>query len=79
MWVIPDTTRWTLIFNRAARVFHTLRNYNEQEDALRVTAMVDSLPHMETLTASFPTVDARKAVLRLQWGTTAVSVHLETR
>jgi Protein of unknown function (DUF2911) len=79
VWAIPDTTRWTLIFNRTARVFHTLRNYDEREDALRVTANVDSLPHVETLTASFPLVDARKAVFQLQWGTTAVSVRLETR
>jgi hypothetical protein len=78
VWAIPDSTRWTVIFNKSARVFH-LRTYIESEDALRVTARVDSLPHVETLTASFPVVDARKAVLQLQWGATAVSLHLETK
>ena len=78
VWAIPDSTEWTLIFNKTARVFH-LGSYAESADALRVTAKVDSLPYIETLSASFPTVDAKKAVFRLQWGTVAVSLHLETR
>lgn len=78
VWAIPDSTRWTLIFNKRARAFHLLRSYSESEDALRVTVRVDALPHVETLTATFPLVDARKAVLQLQWGTTAVSLHIET-
>ena len=78
VWAIPDSTQWTLIFNKTARAFH-LRSYSEADDALRVTAKADSLPHVETLTASFPVVDARKAVFQIQWGTTAVSVRLETK
>jgi len=66
-----------LIFNKTARAFHL--NYPEGDDALRVTARVQSLPHVETLTASFPLVDARKAVFQLQWGTTAVPVRIETK
>jgi len=78
VWAIPDSTRWTLIFNKMPRVFH-LRSYSETEDALRVIAKVDSLSYVETLTASFPLVDARRAVFQLQWGTTAVSLKLETK
>ena len=77
VWAIPDSAQWTVIFNRTARAFHL--NYPEGDDALRVTAKVESLSHVETLTASFPLVDARKAVFQLQWGTTAVSVHVETK
>jgi len=77
VWAIPESTQWTLIFNRTARAFHL--SYPEGSDVLRVTAKVDSLPHVETLTASFPLVDARTAVFQLQWGTTAVSVHVETK
>jgi hypothetical protein len=77
VWAIPDSTHWTLIFNKTARAFHL--SYPEGADALRVTARVDSLPHVETLTASFPVVDARKAVLQLQWGTTAVALRIETK
>ena len=78
VWAIPDSTQWTLIFNKMPRVFH-LRTYSETEDALRVIAKVDSLSYVETLTASFPLVDARRAVFQLQWGTTAVSLKLETK
>ncbi len=78
VWAIPDSTQWTVIFNKAARVFH-VGTYTESEDALRVTAKVDSASYVETLTASFPVVDARNAVFQLQWGTTAVALHLETK
>jgi hypothetical protein len=77
MWAIPDSAHWTVIFSKTARAFHL--SYPEGDDALRVTANIDSLPHVETLTLSFPVVDARKAVLRLQWGTTAVSLRIETK
>jgi len=77
VWAIPDSAQWTLIFNKTARVFHL--SYPEGDEALRVPAKVETLPHIETLTASFPLVDARKAVFQLQWGTTAVSVHVETK
>jgi hypothetical protein len=77
VWAIPDSAQWTLIFNKTARAFHL--NYPEGDDVLRVTARVESLPHVETLTASFPLVDARKAVFQLQWGTTAVPFRIETK
>lgn len=77
VWAIPDSSQWTLIFNKTARAFHL--NYPEGDDVLRVTARVESLPHVETLTASFPLVDARKAVFQLQWGTTAVPFRIETK
>lgn len=76
VWAIPDSTRWTLIFNRNDRAFHL--TYREREDALRVTALVDSLPHVETLTLAFPMVDGRKAVMQLQWGATSVALNLQT-
>lgn len=74
IWAIPDSTAWTVIFNSNASAFHL--RHRESDDVLRVTAKVDSLPHVETLTLSFPLVDGRKAVLQIQWGTTAVSVPI---
>jgi hypothetical protein len=76
VWAIPDSAQWTIIFNKRGTVFH-LRSYVERDDALRVSAKVESLPHMETLNASFPTVEGRKATFRIQWGTTAVSLEIE--
>ena len=76
VWAIPDSAQWTLIYNKRDRLFH-MRTYVESDDALKVTAKVETLPHIETLLASFPTVEGRKATFRIQWGPTAVSVETE--
>lgn len=76
VWAVPDSAQWTIIFNKKAQAFH-LGSYRESDDALRVTAKVDSLPHVETLTLSFPFVDGRKATMQVQWGPTAVSLAIE--
>jgi hypothetical protein len=78
IWAIPDSTQWTLIFNRKSHAFH-LGSYSADDDALRVTAKVDSLPHVETLTLAFPVVDGRRSVMQLQWGTVGVKVELGAR
>lgn len=78
VWAIPDTAQWTIIFNKKSHAFH-LGSYHESDDALRVTAKVDSLPHVETLTLTFPVVDGRKATMQLQWGTKAVSLAIDTQ
>lgn len=76
VWAFPDTARWTLAFNKRPLNHHT-RYPGESEDALRVLAKVDSLPHVETLTIDFPVVDGRNAVLRIHWGTVAVSIPVK--
>jgi hypothetical protein len=78
VWAIPDSTQWTVIFNKTSHAFH-IGSYSQNEDALRVTARIDSLPHVETLTLGFPVVDGRKAVMQLHWGTTAVKVEIGGR
>jgi hypothetical protein len=76
VWVIPDSTHWTLIFNRTADAFHL--RHREHDDVLKVVARVDSLPHVETLTVGFPVVDGNTATLQIQWGTIGVSLRLDT-
>ena len=76
VWAIPDTAQWTIIFNRNSSAFHL--RHRESEDVLRLTAKVDSLPHVETLTLSFPVVDGKRATMQMQWGTRAVSLAVET-
>jgi DUF2911 family protein len=78
VWAIPDSTQWTLIFNKTSHAFH-IGSYSEKDDALRVTARVDSLPHVETLTLGFPVVDGRKAVMQIHWGGTGVKVEITGR
>ena len=76
VWAVPDSTQWTVIFNRRADAFHL--RHRESDDVLKVVAKVDSLPHVETLTVAFPIVDGNAAALQMQWGTTAVSLRIET-
>lgn len=75
VWTIPDSASWTVILNSNPAVFHL--SHREATDVMRFTVKVDSLPHVETLSLTFPLVDARKAVLQIQWGTTAVALKLD--
>ena len=70
LWTIPDSSSWTIIFNRTAEAFH--RNYPDGRDALRARATPVTAPHVETLMFDFPMVDADSARLELRWGTTVV-------
>lgn len=76
VWVIPDAALWTVIFNRSADAFHL--RHREGDDILRIAAKVDSLPHVETLTIAFPVVDGNAATMQMHWGTTSVSLRIET-
>jgi hypothetical protein len=75
VWVIPDSSAWTIVFNKNPTVFHL--SHRPSDDLLKVPAKTDSLSHVETLTLSFPVVDGRKAVMQIQWGTVAAQVELE--
>lgn len=74
VWAIPDSARWTVIFSRAADVFHT--PYPEGKDALRVAAVPRAGPHMETLGFYFPAVEGATAELVMHWGETVVPLAL---
>jgi hypothetical protein len=75
VWAIPDSSSWTIILNSNAAVFHL--SHKESEDVMRFTAKVESLPHVETLSLTFPHVDGRTAVMKIQWGTTAVALKID--
>lgn len=75
VWAIPDSSSWTIVFNKSPNVFHL--SHRAGDDVLKVPAKVDSLSHVETLTLSFPVVDGRKAVMQIQWGRTAVALGIE--
>ena len=68
VWAIPRPERWTIIFSRAADVYHTPYP-GENQDALRFEVRPDQGAHMEALCFYFPTVEGKDAVLRLHWGT----------
>lgn len=73
LWMIPRAGRWTVIFNRAADVYHTPYP-GQAQDALRLDVEPGDGPETDVLTFDFPLVDGKEAVLRLHWGTVTVSV-----
>ena len=69
--MIPaDGDPWTLIFSRAANVFHV--PYPEGQDALRVSLPPEWGAFVETLAFYFPEVQADSTVLRSHWGETVL-------
>jgi hypothetical protein len=74
IWAIPDSTAWTIMFNRRANLFHL--NVPSDGEALRVHATPARGDHVETLMFSFPMTDADSARLELRWGTTVVPLSI---
>ncbi|HXL34930.1 MAG TPA: DUF2911 domain-containing protein [Gemmatimonadales bacterium] len=77
IWAIPGSDEWTLIFSRAADVFH-IPYPGESQDALRlkVKPQAGGGPFMESLAFYFPAADRDRALLNLHWGETIVQVVL---
>jgi len=77
LWLIPrESAPWTLVVSRAAHTFH--KPYpGSSLDVLRLPVTPEHLSHMETLAIYFPVVLRDKAAMRIHWGETGVSVHIE--
>ena len=77
LWVIPrQSAPWTLIFSRAARVFH--QPYpGAGNDALRLEIAPDTSAHMESMAFYFAMVLRDDAVMRLHWGTTILPIRIK--
>ncbi len=80
IWAIPGPDEWTLIFSRAADVFH-IPYPGEAQDALRLTVkpQAGGGPFMESLAFYFPAADRDRALLNLHWGETIVQVPLAVK
>jgi hypothetical protein len=76
LWAIPRADRWTVIFNRAADVYHTPYP-GDAQDVMRLEVAPERGPHMEALTFYFPEVEGKQAVLRLHWGEVIVPLTLD--
>lgn len=75
IWAVPDSAVWTIIFSRAAHVYHI--PYPAGQDALRIRVAPRLGAHMETLALYFPVVDGTTGVLNLHWGTTIVPLTVQ--
>ena len=78
IWAIPEPDEWTLIFSRAADVFH-VPYPGDAQDVLRLKIKPQAGPFMESLAYYFPTADADRALLNLHWGETIVQIPLAAR
>jgi hypothetical protein len=77
LWLIPrEREAWTVIFSRAARVFH-LPYPGANSDALRVDVTPEQASHMESFAIYFPVVQRDDAMMRLHWGTTALPIRIK--
>ena len=75
LWTIPRADMWTVMFSKVPKAFH--ESYpGEAQDALRLEVKPESGPHVETLTFSFPTVEGKDAVLRLEWADVRVPLSI---
>ena len=77
LWLIPrEHSPWTVIFSRAAHVFH--KPYpGARFEVLRVDVNPEQVSPVESFTIYFPYVIRDEAVMRLHWGTTAVPIRIQ--
>jgi hypothetical protein len=78
MWAIPTPEAWTVIFSKAAAVFH-VPYPGAAQDALRITLKPMAGPFFETLAFYFPTVGGDRALLDLHWGETIVEIPISVK
>ncbi|HEX4599946.1 MAG TPA: DUF2911 domain-containing protein [Gemmatimonadales bacterium] len=78
VWAIPQPDEWTLIFSKAADVFH-VPYPGAAHDALRITVKPKAGPFFETLAFYFPSVESDQTLLALQWGETMVPIPITLR
>ena len=76
LWLIPrEHGPWTLIFSRAAHVFH--KPYpGARYEVLRVDVAPVQASPMESLAIYFPSVLRDEATMQVHWGTTALPIHI---
>jgi hypothetical protein len=76
LWLVPrEHSPWTVIFSRAAHVFH--KPYpGARFEVLRVDVVPDTASYIETLAIYFPSVIRDQAVMRVHWGAVAVPIRI---
>lgn len=78
IWMIPDSTEWTVVFSSAQPAFHLMRP-GPKDEVLRLKSKPHRAEHMETLGFYFPMVDGDSATLNMHWGRTVVPLTIEAR
>lgn len=77
VWIIPrETEAWTVFFHRNARLFHTQRP-TQADEQLHIDVTPEQGAHMETLAWYFPVVGPEATTLRMHWGATIVPMNID--
>jgi hypothetical protein len=74
---IPGKDSWTIIFNKVAKQWGSF-NYDQAQDALRVTAKPQKAPFAEVFTIGIPDVTPDNATVSLHWADLSVSFTVGT-
>jgi len=78
LWLLPrENGPWTVIFSRAAHVFHTPYP-GPAQDALRFDVTPERGAHMETMAIYFPLVQRDEAIMRIHWGEMIVPIRIKS-
>lgn len=79
VWMITNKDgEWTFFLNKKPQIWHTQRPKDTDDDVVRFKIMPHEAPEMEVLTWYFPQIQRDSAILRMQWGTTAVDLRIHT-
>jgi hypothetical protein len=74
---IPGKDSWTIIFNKTAKQWGSF-NYDQAQDALRVTAKPQKAPYAEVFTIGVPDVTPDSATVVLRWADLSVGFTVGT-
>jgi hypothetical protein len=74
---IPGKESWTLIFNKTAKQWGSF-NYDQAQDALRITTKPQQGPFAELFTITFPEVTGDDAVVAMRWADVMVIFKVGT-
>jgi len=77
-FTIPDKNSWTIIFNKVADQWGAFQ-YNEAEDALRVTVKPESNNFQEWLAYTITKTGDKSAVVNLEWEKLKVPFKIEVK
>ena len=77
VWLIPRAQgAWTFVLNRKTGIQHTPYP-GAASDAVRIDVVADEASRLETLTYQFPMVLRDEAQLRVQWGTSGITLRVK--
>lgn len=78
LFSIPGEDEWVVVFNKVANQWGAYE-YDEKQDALRVTVTPEEAPHSELLTFAFDDVSQDVATASFHWGTVRVPFRIAVR